>query len=76
MQWNSVNEAALIRPGLWASNCATYSTGLDFKVCQFGLKVKENKVQSEYSLGDRPKCSSSIKLTIYFRAKGLFEFLF
>lgn len=27
--------------------------------------MKENKVQSEYSLGDRPKCSSSIKLTIY-----------
>ena len=33
MRSNSVNEAKLIRPGLWASNCTTYSTGLDFKVC-------------------------------------------
>ena len=29
----SFNKAKLIRSGLWASNCATYSTGLDFKVC-------------------------------------------
>ena len=29
----SVNKAKLIRPGLWVSNCATYSTGLDFKIC-------------------------------------------
>ena len=29
----SVNKAKLIRPGLWVSNCAAYSTGLDFKIC-------------------------------------------
>ena len=29
----SVNKAKLIRPGLWVSNCATYPTGLDFKIC-------------------------------------------
>ena len=33
----SLKEAKLT--GLWASNCATYSTGLDFKICLRAQKV-------------------------------------
>ena len=33
----SLKEAKVT--GLWASNCATYSTGLDFKICLRAQKV-------------------------------------
>ena len=48
----SLKEAKLT--GLWASNCATYSTGLDFKICLRAQNVSwpfEKRASGVYQLG-------------------------